>query len=204
MSMGTFKKHHRPCAKCSQPIAGNRTARGPRPWANALPRDCSVSPESPPTTLGGSSDAFSFPRQRGSRDRAERRSPLKWCEWCRVSRRLECPVRAGDGPNERTNCVSSLYLTGRDASLASLSECPSRSFGVVILILLSRSGAASRVSCFHDATCCELRIVPCRAKGKRSRPRYSASTLTSPFFAPPWKVSKQELRIEVRVIHKTT
>jgi len=114
--MGTFEKYHRPRAKRSQPIADNRTAYGPRPLANEPSRDCSVLPESPPTTFGGDSDAFGFPRQRGSRDRAEWRSPLKWCEWCRVSRRLECPVRAGDGPNERTNCVSSLYLIGRDAS----------------------------------------------------------------------------------------
>jgi len=103
-SMGTFKKHHRPRAKRSQPIADNPTARRPRPRADEPSRDCSVSFESPPTTFGGDSVAFGFPRQRGSRDRAEWRSPLKWCEWCRVSRRLECPVRAGDGPNERTNC----------------------------------------------------------------------------------------------------
>lgn len=37
----------------------------------------------------------------GTERSAER--ALKWCEWRRVSRRLECPVRAGDGPCERTN-----------------------------------------------------------------------------------------------------
>lgn len=96
--------------------------------------------------------------------------------------------------------MNSLYQTGRDASFASLSECPSRFFGVVILILL-RSGAVSGVSCFHDATCRESRTVPCRSKEK-NHSRYRAFTLTSSLFALSWEVSKQEFRIEVRVICK--
>lgn len=131
----------------------------------------------------GARYAFGFPRQRGSRDGAERRSSLKWCEWSRVSRRLECPVRAGDGPNELT-----LYLTARDASHAvylsvclpvCLSECPSR-FDVIVavnLVLLLRPGATTSCAiCFHDAPSCDQRAAPCRNEEKR-RPRYRASSL---------------------------
>lgn len=78
-----------------------------------------------------------------------RRSSLKWCECCRVSRRLECPVRAGDGPNERTRTCTLYILSAPADALLARNECPSIRMSVPHLSRCRRPDIASqcRVPC---------------------------------------------------------
>lgn len=125
-----------------------------------------------------------------------RRSSLKWCECCRVSRRLECPVRAGDGPNERTRtCTLYILSAPADASLV-WNECPSIRMSVPYLSRCRRLEIASQ--------CC----VPCQlfswraTSGTASRSVSSrqeeALTRVVADLTPRLANVKQELGIEVR------